>query len=87
MAEIRFSRPWPEISCIAGNLFAELDPPCGISGGRADVLTIFGRARAGGEKIVLRIGMDGSCVYTGPPGLLTAALNGRCPEKGGCPNG
>lgn len=40
---VEFSRPAGELSCIVGGLFESLDPPCGVSGSRADVLTIFGR--------------------------------------------
>lgn len=83
---IEFSRPAGELSCIVGNLFAELDPPCGVSGSRGDVLTIFGRTRATGGHAVLRMYAD-RCVYTGPPDDLEAAMGGSCPEKGGCPHG
>ena len=77
---IEFSRPMSEVSCIVGNLFAELDPPCGMSGGQKDVLTIFGRVRGSGERAVLRVLSD-RCIYTGPPEALEAVLDRLCPEK------
>lgn len=80
---IEFSRPAGELSCIVGNLFAELDPPCGVSGCRADVLTIFGRVRSSGERAVLRVLPD-RCIYTGPPEALEAVLDRLCPEKEAC---
>lgn len=83
---IEFSRPAGELSCIVGNLFAELDPPCGVSGGRGDVLTIFGRTRADGGHAVLRVYAD-RCVYTGPPEALKAAMGGHCPEEWRCGHG
>ena len=83
---IEFSRPIGELSCIVGNLFAELEPPCGVSGSRSDVLVIFGRTRSSGEQAVLQVYAD-RCVYTGPPEALEAAMRGHCPEKGGCSNG
>ena len=83
---IEFSRPAGELSCIVGNLFAELDPPCGVSGSRGDVLTIFGRTRTTGVHAVLRVYAD-RCVYTGLPEALEAAMGGSCPEKGGCTHG
>lgn len=83
---IEFSRPADELSCIVGGLFESLDPPCGVSGSRSDVLVIFGRTRSSGEQAVLQVYAD-RCVYTGPPEALEAAMRGHCPEKGGCPNG
>ena len=77
---IVFSRPADQLSCIVGNLFAELDPPCGISSGQGCLLVLFGRVRSTGETAVLRVFQD-RCEYTGPPGPLDKVLNGHCPEK------
>lgn len=77
---VEFSRPADELSCIVGGLFESLDPPCGVSGSRADVLTIFGRVRGSGERAVLRVLPD-RCIYTGPPEALEAVLDRPCPEK------
>ena len=82
---IEFSRPAAELSCIVCNLFEALEPPCGVSGGRDDIIVVFGRTRSG-EHAVLRVLPD-RCIYTGPPEALEAALNGRCPEGWRCEHG
>ena len=82
---IEFSRPAGELSCIVGNLFAELKPPCGISAGADDIITVFGQTHSG-KKAVLRVLRD-RCVYTGPREDLEAVLNGKCPERWRCGNG
>lgn len=82
---IVFSRPAAELSCIVGSLYESLEPPCGVSGGPDDIITLFGQTHTG-ERAVLRVLPD-RCIYTGPPEALEAALNGRCPEGWRCEHG
>lgn len=83
MQETRFSRPAAEISCIIGNLFAEVQPPCeGIGAGGG--IVIHGTTHAGSEGW-LTIKSD-CCVFRGNPEELQAVLEGRCPERT-CENG
>ena len=41
-----------ELSCIIGNLFAELDPPCAACDSDADELTISGRTYTGAQAVL-----------------------------------
>ncbi len=82
---IVFSRPAAELSCIVGSLYESLEPPCGVSGGPDDVITLFGQTHTG-EHAVLRVLPD-RCIYTGPPEALEAVLTGRCPEGWRCEHG
>ena len=47
MEEVVFSRPADELSCIIGNLFAELKPPCGF--GSSGDLVICGTTHSGND--------------------------------------
>lgn len=84
MERIEFSRPASELSCIVGNLYESLEPPCGISGGPDDIITLFGQTHKG-EHAVLRVLAD-RCVYIGPRDALESVLNGKCPDWG-CAHG
>lgn len=78
MREIVFSVQPDEVSCLVGNLFAELDPPCDVrraTGG----LTICGRTPAGNEARLLIF--PDCCVFAGEPEDLEAAKNGKCPVR------
>lgn len=44
---IVFSRPAAELSCIVGSLYESLEPPCGVSGGPDDIITLFGQTHTG----------------------------------------
>lgn len=82
MEEIQFSRPADELSCIIGNLFVSLEPPCGF-GCSAD-LAICGTTHSQNPgRLIVK---SDRCVFYGRPEDLAAVLNGRCPE-GGCRNG
>lgn len=67
-----------ELSCLVGNLFAELEPPCDAL--HSVGLTLFGRTPAG-NQVVLLILKD-YCVFRGEPEDLEAAkrscLDRRC---------
>lgn len=82
MKEIEFSRPAGEVSCIIGNLFDTLDPPCDL--GRSTDLVICGVTHAQNYGR-LTIKTD-CCIFYGRPEDLAAVMTGRCP-KGGCGNG
>ena len=79
MKEIEFSRPAGEVSCIIGNLFDTLDPPCDL--GRSTDLVICGVTHAQNYGR-LTIKSDHRCVFHGKPEDLAAVINGRCPERG-----
>lgn len=76
MDEVVFSRPADELSCIIGNLFGELKPPCG-SGSGGD-LVICGTTHAGNYGRMVITGDH--CIFCGKAEDLTTVLNGRCPE-------
>ena len=82
---IEFSRPAGELSCIVGNLFAELKPTGGLCAGADAIITVFGQTHSG-KKAVLRVLRD-RCVYTGPREDLEAVLNGSWPERWRCGTG
>ena len=83
MKEIEFSRPAGEVSCIIGNLFETLDPPCDL--GRSADLVICGVTHAQNYGR-LTIKKD-RCVFYGEPEDLDAILNGDCPIGRRCGNG
>ena len=53
-----FSLPPPELSCLIGNLFTELEPPCGAGQLDQDGITLYGRT-ASGERGELHIFPEG----------------------------
>ena len=83
MQESRFSRPAAEVSCIIGNLFAALQPPCDELG-TGDSIVICGLTHS---KNYGRLTIQSDrCVFYGYPEDIEAVLNGRCPERK-CENG
>ena len=80
MREVEFSRPADEISCIIGNLFAQLQPPCDLE--RSTDLVICGVTHAGnyGRLIV----KSDRCVFNGEPEDLDTVLAGKCPGGRRC---
>ncbi len=78
-----FSLPADKLSCLVGNLFAELEPPCDKQYD-PDGLMLCGRTTSGREAMLL-ICRD-RCTFIGDPEDLKAARNGKCPRMG-CPNG
>lgn len=77
MEEIVFSCRPEELSCIIGNLFTELEPPCAYE--RSPNLTICGKTNSGKSGRLIIAG--DRCLFYGPPEDLTAARNGFCPER------
>ena len=80
MDTIRFSLPTPGLSCLIGNLFTELEPPCGAGRLDPDGITLYGRT-VSGERGELHIFTD-HCTFTGRPEDYRAARFGACPERG-----
>ena len=78
MEEIIFSCPPDEVSCLVGNLFAELDPPCDAPM-RSDRLTLCGRTHSG-SSAVLFIYKDYCCFY-GMREDLEAVRGSTCIER------
>lgn len=78
-----FFLPAEKLSCLVGNLFAELEPPCEKQYD-PDGLMLCGRTASGREAMLL-ICRD-RCTFIGDPADLKAARNGKCPRLG-CPNG
>ena len=75
-----FSLPPPELSCLIGNLFTELDTPCGAGQLDPDGITLYGWT-ASGERGELHIFPD-HCTFTGRLEDYQAARFGACPERG-----
>lgn len=79
MNEVReFSVPPAQLSCLIGNLFAELEPPCSEPD-EPEALTLYGRTAAGRE-VMLMVYRE-HCLFAGDPADLEAARNGRCPDR------
>lgn len=77
MDTIRFALPPPELSCLIGNLFTELRPPCGAGQLDADGITLCGQTISG-EAGELHIYRD-HCTFAGRLEDYQAARAGRCP--------
>lgn len=75
--EVTFSRPAGELSCIIGNLFTAIQPPCDHRRGAELVICGTTHSRRFG---VLTVKSD-RCVFYGEPEDLAAVLNGQCPER------
>lgn len=75
---IYLSLPPAELSCLVGNLFAELEPPC-----EKDLdpegLILCGRTPSGRDAMLL-ICRD-RCTFIGVAEDLNAARNGKCPNR------
>ena len=80
MGTIRFYLTPPELSCLIGNLFTELEPPCGAGQLDQDGITLYGRT-ASGERGELHIFLD-HCTFTGRLEDYRTARFGACPERG-----
>ena len=77
MEEVVFSRPADELSCIIGNLFIELKPPCDLECGGH--LVICGTTNSGSYgRLTIE---EDRCTFYGRQEDLTAILMGRCPER------
>lgn len=75
---INFSLPPEKLSCMVGNLFAELGPPCDHQLD-PDGLMLCGRTPAGREAMLL-ICKD-RCTFIGDPQDYNAVRDGRCPGR------
>ena len=64
-----------ELSCIIGNLFVELEPPCDACGSR-DGLTITGTTYAG-SRATLTVTEHGF-TFDGDPAAVAAIRERRC---------
>ena len=80
MDTIRFSLPTPGLSCLIGNLFTELEPPCGAGRLDPDGITLYGRT-VSGERGELHTCPD-HCTCTGRLEDYEAARFGVWPERG-----
>ena len=76
---INLSLPPAKLSCLVGNLFAELEPPCDQQQLGPDGLMLCGRTPSGREAMLL-IGPD-RCTFIGNAEDLKAARNGKCPNR------
>lgn len=75
---INFSVPVIELSCLVGNLFAELEPPCDEKQ-NPEGLMLCGRAKSGRNASLL-ICRD-RCTFIGSREDFNAARNGKCPAR------
>lgn len=75
---INFSMPIVELSCLVGNLFAELEPPCNEKQDPAG-LVLCGRTKSG-QNASLLICWD-RCTFVGSREDYNAARNGKCPGR------
>ena len=81
---INFSLPVEKLSCLVGNLFAELEAPCGRDLD-PDGLILCGRTPAGREAMLFVYREH--CLFVGDPEDLDAARNGPCPNSRRCGRG
>ena len=81
---INFSLPAEKLSCLVGNLFAELEPPCSEPDDQ-EALTLCGKAPSGREAMLFVYREH--CLFVGDPEDLDAARNGRCPNSRRCGRG
>ncbi len=82
MKKIEFSRPPNELSCIIGNLFERLEPPCRTCDLRSSTYLVLNGLTYNMNYGRLTIKSD-RCVFEGEPDDLAPLLNGRnCPERG-----
>lgn len=71
-----------ELSCLIGNLFTEIEPPCERCGA-ADVLTISGTTYTG-SRAVLTVTEYGF-TWEGDPAEVEEIRERRCLQWGICP--
>ncbi len=77
MTEVTFACRPEELSCIIGNLFTELEPPCAYP--RSPDLTICGKTHSGSSgRLVIQ---SDRCLFYGLPDDLEAARKGFCLER------
>ena len=80
MNDVReFSVPPAQLSCLIGNLFAELEPPC-REPDEPEALMLCGKTPSGREAMMFVYREH--CLFVGDPEDLDAARNGRCPNRG-----
>ncbi len=82
MDVVEFSRPAEEMSCIIGNLFTSVEPPCDF--GCTPGLVICGMTHSGKHGMLTVL--SDRCTFCGDPKDLEAVLDGHCPERR-CRNG
>ena len=70
-----------ELSCIIGNLFAELDPPCAACDSDADELTISGRTHTGAQAVLTVT--EWGFLFDGDPPEIEEIRGKRCLRRGG----
>ena len=79
MNDVReFSVPTAQLSCLIGNLFAELEPPCRETDD-PEALTLCGQTPSGRDAMLFVYREH--CLFVGNPEDLDAARNGRCPDR------
>ena len=79
MNDVReFSVPTAQLSCLIGNLFAELEPPC-AEPDDPEALTLCGQTPSGRDAMLFVYREH--CLFVGNPEDLDAARNGRCPDR------
>lgn len=77
MGETKFSRPAGELSCVIGNLFAGLNPPCEFNAGGA--IVVCGKTWSGSDgRLVIE---KDRCTFYGETQDIETAMSGRCPER------
>lgn len=85
MNDVReFSVPPAQLSCLIGNLFDELDPPCSEPDD-PEALTLYGRTSSGREAMLFIY--KEHCLFVGDPADPDIARNGRCPNSRRCGRG
>ena len=77
MEHIEFSCPPSELSCIIGNLFVSLEPPCKYV--RSTHLMLCGITHSGNSGRLTVLG--DRCPFYGLASDLEAARNGPCLER------
>lgn len=70
-----------ELSCIIGNLFTELDPPCAACDSDADELTISGRTYTGAQAVLTVT--EWGFRFDGDPSEIEEIRGKRCLRRGG----
>lgn len=77
MEETVFACRPEELSCLSGNLFSAIEPPCDYDKGPD--LTICGTTHSGSYgRLVVR---SDCCLFYGSQKDLSAVRNGVCPER------
>ena len=84
MCDITFSCPKEELSCVIGNLFTELEPPCDLNIGEINGLAICGTTHSGRHGCLIIY--EDYCTFSGEEKDLEAVRRGVCVERR-CKNG